>query len=443
MRIHAIRLQIFLTALLTLLIFAAQPVQRAFAVDIQTVVSDKGIKALLVEDYTVPLVSVSFSFRGGSTQDAKGKEGTSQLLTNMLDEGAGDIKSQAFQEKLDDNGMNYSFRSSLDEFSGSIKTLKSSADESYELLRLMLNEPRFDEEPIDRMKAARLNRLRSAETNPEAIAGKAFREAVFRNHPYSRPSEGTIETMTDLAPADLEDYRKRVFARDNLYVGVVGAISADELKSVLDKIFGGLPDKAQLTAVPEYQVEAGERIAVDFNTPQTNIRLAFPGIKRENPDFYAGYLVNYVLGGGSFSSRLYQEIREKRGLAYGVYSYLGLYDHAGLVGAGTATSAANTQKAVDLILAEIERMAKEGPTEEELRKAKDFIIGTYAISNLDTSSKIASVLVSIQSSNLGIDYIDKRQDYLESVTIEDAKRVAAKLLTGKPTIITVGKKVDG
>ncbi len=443
MRTQAIRLQFFLTAFLALLIFAVQPIQRAHAVDIQTVVSDKGIKALLVEDYTVPLISLSYSFRGGSTQDAKGKEGTSQLLTNMLDEGAGDIKSQAFQEKLDDNGMNYNFSSSLDEFSGSIKTLKSSAEESYELLRLMLNEPRFDEDPIDRMKAARLNRLRAAETNPDAIVSKAFRETVFKDHLYSRPSEGTIETMTALLPSDLEDYRKRVFARDNLHIGVVGAISADELKSVLDKIFGDLPERANLKQVPEFQIKSGERIAVDFNTPQTNIRMALPGIKRENPDFYAGYLVNYVLGGGSFSSRLYEEIREKRGLAYGVYSYLSLYDHAGLVGAATATSAANTQKAVDLILAEIERMANEGPTEEELRKAKDFIIGTYAISNLDTSSKIASVLVTIQSSNLGIDYIDKRRDYLESVTIEDAKRVAAKLLTGKPTVITVGKEVDG
>jgi len=443
MRAFPMKIQAAFTTFLVLLIFTVQPISRAYAVEIQTVVSDKGIKALLVEDYTVPLVALSFAFKGGSTQDSDGRAGTAQLLTNMLDEGAADIESQAFQERLDDNGVNYSFEASLDEFSGSIKTLKSSDNEAYELLRLMINEPRFDEEPIGRMKAARLNRLRAQETDPQAIAGKAFRETVFGGHPYERPAEGTIESLTAITAADLEGYRKRVFARDNLVIGVVGAISPEELKPVLDRIFGKLPEKADLKTVEDLKVKTGERVAVDFNTPQTNIRMALPGIKRDDPDFYAGYLVNYILGGGSFSSRLYNEVREKRGLAYGVYSYLGTYDHAGIVGAGTATSAATTQQAVDLILAEIERMAKEGPTEAELKRAKDYIIGAYAISNLDTSGKIAGVLVAIQTSGLGIDYIDKRRDYLEAVTIDDAKRVAARLLDGEPTVITVGKKVDG
>lgn len=443
MRVYPMKIQAALTVFLVLLIFAVQPASRALAVEIQTIVSDKGIKALLVEDYTVPLVALSFAFKGGATQDAENKAGTAQLLTNMLDEGAADINSQAFQEKLDDNGMNYGFEASLDEFSGNIKTLKSSADGAYELLRLMLNEPRFDAEPIERMKAARLNRLKAQETDPQAIAGKAFREAVFDGHPYERPVEGTAETLISITKEDLENYRKRVFARDNLVVGVVGAISPDELKTALDKIFGDLPEKSNLKPVDEIKVKTGENVAIDFNTPQTNIRMALPGIKRDDPDFYAGYLVNYILGGGSFSSRLYNEVREKRGLAYGVYSYLGTYNHAGIVGAGTATSAATTQQAVDLIKGEIERMAKEGPTEEELRKAKDYIIGAYAISNLDTSGKIAGVLVAIQTSDLGIDYIDKRRDYIEAVTIKDARRVAAELLDGKPTVITVGKKIDG
>ena len=304
----------------------------------------------------------------------------------------------------------------------------------------MLNEPRFDAEPIERMKASRLNQLRAQETNPQSIAGKAFREAIFKGHPYERPAEGTIETLKAVTAEDLQNYRKRIFARDNLAIGVVGAISAKELKPVLDKIFGGLSQTAELKNVPDLVVKTGDQVAIEFDTPQTNIRMALPGITRDDPDFYAGYLVNYILGGGSFASRLYEEVREKRGLAYGVYSYLGTYDKAGIVGAGTATSAVNTQKAVDLILAEIERMANEGPTEEELKKAKDYIIGAYAISNLDTSGKIASVLVAIQNSELGIDYIDKRPQYIGSVTIDDAKRVAARLLKGKPTVVTVGKK---
>ena len=416
-------------------------VSTVFAVDIKSVTSERGIKALLVEDYTVPLVAISYSFKGGSAQDRAGKEGTAQLLTNTLDEGAGPIDSQTFQVRLQDNGMSYSFNAGYDSFSGGIKTLKSETADAFELLRLMLNEPRFDVEPVDRMKASRLNRLKGQETNPRSIAGKAFRESVFAGHPYSRPGEGTLQTMADIGPADLEDFRKRVFARDNLVVGVVGAISAEETRAMLDKVFGELPEKASLTPVPEVEPKVGEVNHIEFATPQTNIRIALPGIKREDPDFFAGYLANYVLGGGSFSSRLYSEVREKRGLAYGVYSYLGTYDHAGIVGSGSATRADRSQQTVDVMLAEFERMAKEGPTAEELEKAKKYIKGSYAIANLDTSGKIASVLVAIQNLGLGVDYIDKRADYIEAVTLEDAKRVSAKLFGGKPTVITVGRKV--
>lgn len=409
------------------------------AVEIKEITSPGGIKALLVEDYTVPLIAVSYQFRGGSTQDLPGKEGTAQLLTNTLDEGAGDILSQDFLRKLEDNGMSYSFRTGLDSFSGGIKVLRSDRAESFELLRLMLNEPRFDVDPVERMKASRLRGLRAAETNPQSIASKASREMLFAGHPYSRPTRGTIDTMQNLQPDDLRDYVERVFARDNLIVGIVGAISDAEAGAMLDKIFGELPEKAQLVDVPELEIETGEIKHIDFDTPQTNIRVVLPGIKRDNEDFFAAYLVNYVLGGGSFSSRLYEEVREKRGLAYGVYSYLGTYDRTGIIGAGSATRTDRAQQTLDIILAEIERMATEGPTAEELDKAKKYIKGSYAIANLDTSSKIASVLVAIQDSQLGLDYIDRREKYIEAVTLADAKRIAAELFSGKPSIITVGQ----
>lgn len=411
----------------------------AYAVDIKTVTSDKGIKALLVEDYTVPLVALQFSFKGGSAQDAEGKSGTANLLTTMLDEGAGEIESNALQEKLDDVGMNYKFGADRDYFTGGLKTLKSNASESFDLMRLMLNEPRFDADPISRMKASLTNGLQRDKTNPRALAGKALRETVFESHPYARPGKGTIESLASVTRDDLVDYHKRVFARDNLIVGVVGAISAEELKPLLDKMFGDLPEKAKLNPVPEIEVKAGETVHVDLPVPQTSITFAMPGIKRDHPDFYTAYLVNYVLGGGSFSSRLYEEVREKRGLAYGVYSYLGTFEHGGMIGAGSATGAENANKTVAIIKSEIERMATEGPTAEELDKAKKYITGSYAIANLDTSDKIASVLVAIQQANLGIDYIDKRADYISAVTLEDAKRVAKELFSGKMTQVTVGR----
>ena len=417
-------------------------VTTAHAVEVQEVVSDAGVKALLVEDYTVPLVALSFSFKGGASQDASGKEGTSQLLTTLLDEGAGEIGPEEFLARLEELGVQYRYRTSADSFSGSVFTLKSNLDETFELIGLALSKPRFDAEPVERMRTAALSSLRRKEAQPGTLADKAFRETVFGDHPYGRPVDGTMESVQAITRDDLEDYRRRTFARDNLTVGVVGAISAEELKPKLDQLFGALPEKAELTEVPMAKIEGGKRVHVDLDVPQTNISFALPGIMREDDDFFAAYLMNYILGGGSFNSRLYEEVREKRGLAYGAGSYLATRDSAGYFGASSATRADRAQQTVDIIRAELKRMAAEGPTEEELEAAKKFIKGTYAISNLDTSQKIAGVLVAIQEGELGLDYIDRRQDLIDAVTIEDAKRVAKELLSAEPTIITVGRPLE-
>lgn len=426
------------TAGLALMALAVLP---ARAVEIQTVTSEKGVTALLVEDYTVPIIALQFSFKGGSLQDAAGKEGTAQLLTTLLDEGAGDIESQAFQEKLDEIGVTYSFNASQDSFSGGIKTLRTNFVGGADMLALMLNQPRFDADPIERMKTSALTRLKSRINNPRTLASRAVREATYKDHPYARPTQGTLDSVAAITLEDIRTYKNNVFARDNLVIGVVGAISADELKPILDLVFAALPETAKLKTIPEAVISAGEEVHVDLNVPQTSIGFVLPGLKRDDPDFFTAYLVNHILGGGSFSSRLYDEVREKRGLAYGVYSYLGTLDYAGTINAGSATAANAARKTVDIMRAEMKKMAEEGPTAEELEKAKKYIIGTYAISNLDSSSKIASVLVAIQKSDLGIDYIDRRKEYLNEVTLERAKEVAKRLFGKKPTLVTVGQKL--
>ncbi len=415
-----------------------QPVGDARAVDIQTVVSPGGIKALLVEDYTVPLIALSMAFKGGAGQESDDKEGLANILSSLLDEGAGDIKSQDFQARIDDLGMELGFNAGYDSFTGRLKTLRSTRNEAYDLLRLALTKPRFDAEPIERMRAAQLSILRRALKRPNTIATKAWRKSVFGDHPYARTVGGTIETVKSISREDIVTLHRKMLAKNNLIIGVVGAISATELAEKLDHVFGALPEKAELTTIDEAQPKFGVTKSIELKLPQSVIRIVLKGIKRSNPDFYAAYLMNYVLGGGSFSSRLYEEIREKRGLAYGVYTYLGTQDHAGFIGGGTATRADRSKETVGLLLAEIERMAKDGPSVEELEKAKKYIIGSYAIQNLDTSNKIASVLVAIQEENLGIDYITKRADYIGAVTVEDTKRMARELLSQKPTIIIVG-----
>ncbi len=416
------------------------PLATVGAVTIQTVTSKGGIKALLVEDYTVPLIAVSMAFKGGATQEADDKQGLANMLSSLLDEGAGDINSEEFQLKIDDLGAELGFSAGYDTFTARLKTLRSSRSEAFDLLALALTKPRFDPEPIERMRASQLSILQRSLKRPNTIASQTWRKSVFADHPYARAVGGTIETVKNITRDDIVSLHKKLLAQDNLVIGVVGAISAEELGEMLDRVFGGLPEKAELKDIPEAELNIGEEKSVELDLPQSMIRVIYKGVKRSNPDFYASYLMNYILGGGSFSSRLYTEIREKRGLAYGVFTYLGTQDRAGFIGGGTATRADRADETIKILLSEIERMAKEGPSAEELEKAKKYIIGSYAIQNLDTSGKIASVLVAIQRENLGIDYIDKRAEYIGNVTIDEARRMAQKLLSDKPTIVVVGPK---
>ncbi|WAP70198.1 M16 family metallopeptidase [Jiella pelagia] len=419
-----------------LLAFASAP---ALAVDIQEVTSPGGIKALLVEDHSNPLIAVNFAFKGGgSTQDPDGKEGLSNLLTGLLDEGAGDIESADFQAKLDDLGVSMSFDTSYDNFTGSFRTITDFEDEAFDLLHLALTEPRFDEEPVNRIRGQIVTGILADRNNPEEIASKVFRETVFAGHPYSRPDEGTPESLANISAEDLEAFRNRVFAKDDLVVGVVGDITPEQLGKRLDQVFGSLNETADLTPVPMAEPVLGKTVNYDIAVPQTNIRVAMPGVMRSDDDFFAAYLMNHILGGGSFTSRLYEEIREKRGLAYGAYSYLASYDHGALLGIGTATRADAAPQTVDIIRLELQSMAEKGPTPEELEKAKAYVKGSYAVRNLDSSLAVAQTLVGIQLDDLGKDYIDERQALIDAVTLDDVKAAAKKLLDVSPTVVTVG-----
>lgn len=411
----------------------------AEAVEIREVTSPGGIRALLVEDYTNPLVAVNFAFEGaGATADAAGREGTANLLTGLLDEGAGDIGSREFQEKIDELGIGLNFDASYDNFTGSFRTIVENEDEAFDLLRLTLNRPRFDDEPLARIRAQIMTGIVANENDPGELVSKAWRETVYPNHPYSRPSEGTKESLQAIGKEDLQRFRDRGFARDNLVVGVVGAIDEQALGAELDRVFGALPAKAQLPAVPDVRPVTGKTVAVPLDLPQTQIRFALPGVKRDDTDFFAAYLMNHIFGGGTFTSRLFQEVRERRGLAYGANSFLASYDHSAVLGVSTATRADKAQESVSIIKAEMKRLATQGPSEDELARAKAFVKGSYAIQNLDSSLSIASTLVGIQLDDLGLDYIDRRQGLIDAVSMEDVKRLASRLLSAEPTVVTVG-----
>jgi zinc protease len=411
----------------------------ANATNIERIVSPGGIEAWLVREPSIPLIAMNFAFKGGANQDPALKPGTANMVASLLDEGAGDMDTTAFQQRVEELATEIRFSASRDQFYGSIRLLKDRQQPSFDLLRIALTAPRFEASAVERVRAQIVSGLRRESTNPNNISSKLWWRTAFPNHPYGRPSGGTLESLPLIQPEDLRAYHQRNLARDNLKIAVVGDIDATTLGPVLDRVFGGLPAKAQLEQIPQAMMTGvGRRIVVDLDVPQAVLTYGGSGLLRKDPDFIPAYIVNHILGGGSFSSRLYNEVREKRGLAYGVYSYLAPMEYSGLFQGGTQTRADGAKEALDVIEAEIRRMGSDGPSQEELDKAKSYLKGSYALS-FDTSAKIAAQLLTIQVEDLGIDYINRRNGLIDAVTLADAKRVARRLADGGLFVTVVGK----
>jgi zinc protease len=411
----------------------------AFATTIERVISAGGIEAWLVHEPAVPLIAVDFAFAGGAVQDAAGKAGTANLAATLLDDGAGDLDSKAYADRLERKAIELGFRAERDTIRGSLRTLTENRDEAFDLLRLALTAPRFDQSDVELNRAQVISLLHRASTSPGDIASKRWWETAFQGHPYGRPVDGTLESVPNITIADLRAYAHRVLARGNLKIAVVGDIDAQTLRPLLDRVFGALPEKPDLAPVDNAVPQGlGHRIVVKLDVPQAVVDFGGPGIARKDPDFMAAYIVNHILGGGAFSSRLYQEVREKRGLAYSVSDSLIWLDHAALFMGGTATRADRTGEALEVIEKEVHRLAEEGPTAAELAEAKNYLNSSFAL-NLDTSSKIASLLVQFQLDDLGIDYMTRRPAMIAAVTLDDARRVAKRLLDSGLLETVVGR----
>lgn len=411
----------------------------ASAMTIEKIVSPSGIPAWLVRERAVPLVALNYAFHGGSSQDDADKAGTANLAADLLDEGAGSLDSKAYHERLEDHAIELGFGVGRDYFRGSLRTLNEHRDEAFDLLHLALTAPRFDADAVERVRGQVLAQLRRETTNPNNLASQRWWQTAFPGHPYGRESEGTLETVPRIVAADLRAYVQHAFARDGLTVSIVGDIDAATAGKLIDRAFAGLPAANKLEPVPTVSPSnLGRQIVIDVNVPQAVVNFGGQGIARHDPDFMAAYIVNHILGGGSFSSRLYKEVREKRGLAYGVSDNLVWFRRAAVVIGGTATRADRTADALKVIEREIKRMAEDGPTADELAEAKSFIKGSYALS-LDTSNKIAAQLTQIQIDELGIDYIQRRSALIDGVTIDDAKRVAKRLYGGGLLVTVAGR----
>ncbi len=414
----------FLIALACTL-FAALPVRAD--VDIQEFTSPGGIDVWLVEAHDIPFVALEMRFKGGASLDVAGKRGAINLMTGLLEEGTGTYDARAFAAARDALAANFSFDVHNDSMSVSARFLSENRAEAVELLRQALIEPSFAQEDIDRVREQVGSIIQSDEKDPDKIAGRRFNQLAFGNHPYASSVNGTLETIATLTREDLVEAKNRVMARDRLFVSVVGDITQEQLGGLLDDLLGELPATgAPFPSEAAYGLTGGLTV-VPFETPQSVAVFGHTGIERDDPDFFTAYVLNQVLGAGGFSSRLMEEVREKRGLTYGVYSYLLPLDHAELVMGQVASANDRVAEAVDVIRAEWAKAAAEGVTEEELNAVKTYLTGAYAL-RFDGNGPIADIMVGMQMQGLGTDYIATRNDKVNAVTLDDVRRVAKELL---------------
>lgn len=410
---------------------------------VQTVRSASGVEAWLVEEHSLPLIAVDFAFDGGATRDPENEAGAAYLVSGLLDEGAGDLDAEAFQGKLADHAINLGFDARRDDFHGQVQTLSTHRDIAFELLALALNAPRFDTGSVARVKAQVVAGLQRQAQNPETMCRNALFAAAYPGHPYGRPERGDVDSVSRLEPAGLKSLSSALLGRAGLKIVVVGDITAAELAERLDQVFGALP-AGMPRVLPEEPIPLqglGETHVIDLDVPQTVIRFVGPGLTWHDPDFIAGSVLNHILGGSAFTSRLFLEVREKRGLAYGVSSsLLPLRESAMLVG-GTATKNDRAAESMAVIREEMRKLAIEGPSEHEVEEAKRYIIGSYPL-RFDTSPKIAGELLNLAIRGDGPDYLGERNKLFAAVTLEDVKRVAGRLFGDQRLLVqAVGRPV--
>ena len=430
----------FRAAAAALVVAAILAAPAARAIEVQRVTSAGGIEAWLVEDHTNSIIAVRFAFRGGAALDPAGREGLAEMAVSLLDEGAGELGSEPFQRRLEDLAARLHFDAESDTVGGELATLTRNRDAAFELLRLALTRPRFDDEPVARVRSQMLARIKDEDDDPGAIAQRTLARRLYPDHPYGRPVQGTAASVAAIGVEDLRRYVAGRLARDNLVVGVVGDITPAELAPALDSIFGALPARAQSwTVIEATPAVGGAGTVVRQPVPQSVIVFAQRGVKRDDPDFYAAYVMNHILGGGGFTSRLYDQVREKRGLAYSVYTTLDTRAAGALIRGGAGTANARAAETVRLVREEWRRMAAEGVTAAELADAKTFLTGSFPL-RFSSSGRIAGVLVDMQLDRLGIDYLDRRNALIEAVTLDQVNWLARDLLEpARLTVVVVGE----
>ena len=426
--------------------YAQHSAETKSLLDIQRVVSPKhGITAWLVEDHSVPVLALHFVFKdAGALNDPEDKQGLARMVSNTMDEGAGDLESKDFQTTLNDQSISLSFGAERDHFYGQVRTLSRYQDQAFDLLRLALTEPRFDEAPFARMRASNQSRIRSSLAKPEWIAARILNDKAFEGHRYARNSGGTLSSLEAITPEDARAFHAAYIGRNNLVVSVAGDITAQDLGPLLDQIFADLPEvNVSVTAQNLTLQNAGKSFAYTQDIPQSIVRIMQDGIDVHDPDYQIAKVMNYILGASGFGSRLMSEMREKRGLTYGVYSSLQDMKYFEGLQVSFSTNAANIDEAREIVQTEWQRMIDEPISQEELETAQSYLIGSLPLS-LTSTNAIAGTLLSLQMDDLPIDYLDQREAAIRAVSVGDIQAMATRILTPSQMLtILVGPEPHG
>lgn len=412
--------------------------------NIQEVITPAGITFWLNEDKSVPVISLEFSFQNtGGKNDLSDKQGLTRLASNTMDEGAGDLTSEEFQKALNDHSITLRFNASRDDFGGKLKTLTKHKDKAFDLLRLAINEPRFDDEPVKRMVQSNQARIRNSLSKPGWVAARIMNDRAFENHPYNFNSGGTLTTLEAITRDDLIRFHKDRIVRGNLLISIVGDISRQDASRLIDASFGTLPNTAYNSQTENLELQNQGKIYVfEKDLPQNVIEMMQPGVTRNHSDYHAFQVMNFILGGSGFGSRLTEEIREKRGLTYGIYSYINNLDHVTGLSVTTSTSASNTAQMIDLIHELWEGMKQNEVSDEELLSAKNYLVGALPLSLTSTDS-IAKTMLSLQLDGLPTDYLSQRSQAIKNISAQDVLDVAQTYLDlEKFVTVIVGQKQD-
>jgi zinc protease len=408
------------------------------------IITPYGIKIWLLEDHSLPITALHFAFRkAGHAYDPKGKEGLAKMITDILDDGAGGMSGEEFKKRLEASAITLSFDEDEDNLYITVKCLTENLEEAMGLLKLALTAPAFEASSLTRTQSRLINLQSQKTEDPESYADFHWRTAYYNDSSYASSGYGTKESVSAITAEDLRKYVTGRMTRVNLIISAAGDLNPARLKSLLDNTVADLPlvtsGAADIKASPP---ASGSILVIDRDIPQSIAIFGQHGLKRNDPDFYALFILNYILGGGSFESRLMKAVREEKGLAYSVYSFLDLSDYSGLLRGTVATKNARIYDSLAIIKAEMTRLKTKGITEPELRDAKNYLTLSFPL-KMDRSEALAQFLTSMQLNALGINFINERNNYIDKVTAADVNRVAKNVIDPDAlTVVVIGNKKE-